>query len=177
MVAALSYSSRSGQGILDILRPQIFSKIVHCERLTLAPCRRRAFRKKCARARCSGALISLNELKETARYLHLSQRHLHAAASPLDSLPLDHTRLRFAYSHASAFSCETPRGSAPDAHLDRGKRIVKSVVKELESFYRRNGPKGAHRAVNIPVTFASSLRWCRVRSTVRRCDWWPHRSA
>jgi hypothetical protein len=29
------------------------------------------------------------DLKETARYLHLSQRHLHAAASPLDSLPLE----------------------------------------------------------------------------------------
>ena len=28
------------------------------------------------------------DLKETARYLHLSQRHLHATASPLDSLVL-----------------------------------------------------------------------------------------
>ena len=34
-------------------------------------------------------LLGHNDLKETARYLHLSQRHLHAAASPLDSLPLD----------------------------------------------------------------------------------------
>ena len=33
-------------------------------------------------------LLGHNDLKETARYLHLSQRHLHAAASPLDSLPL-----------------------------------------------------------------------------------------
>ena len=32
-------------------------------------------------------LLGHNDLKETARYLHLSQRHLHAAASPLDSLP------------------------------------------------------------------------------------------
>ena len=34
-------------------------------------------------------LLGHNNLKETARYLHLSQRHLHAAASPLDSLPLE----------------------------------------------------------------------------------------
>jgi integrase/recombinase XerD len=33
-------------------------------------------------------LLGHNDLKETARYLHLSQRHLHAAARPLDSLPL-----------------------------------------------------------------------------------------
>jgi hypothetical protein len=33
-------------------------------------------------------LLGHNDLKETARYLHLSQRHLHAAASPLDSLSL-----------------------------------------------------------------------------------------
>jgi integrase/recombinase XerD len=32
-------------------------------------------------------LLGHNDLKETARYLHLSQRHLHAATSPLDSLP------------------------------------------------------------------------------------------
>ncbi len=34
-------------------------------------------------------LLGHNDLKETTRYLHLSQRHLHAAASPLDSLPLE----------------------------------------------------------------------------------------
>ncbi len=34
-------------------------------------------------------LLGHNDLKETARYLHLSQRHLHATASPLDSLPLE----------------------------------------------------------------------------------------
>jgi integrase/recombinase XerD len=34
-------------------------------------------------------LLGHNDLKETARYLHLSQRHLHAAASPLDSLSLE----------------------------------------------------------------------------------------
>src|SRR5258708_7886458 len=34
-------------------------------------------------------LLGHNDLKETARYLHLSQRHLHAAASPLDSLLLE----------------------------------------------------------------------------------------
>ncbi|MGA8676451.1 MAG: site-specific integrase [Candidatus Acidiferrales bacterium] len=34
-------------------------------------------------------LLGHNDLKETAGYLHLSQRHLHAAASPLDSLPLE----------------------------------------------------------------------------------------
>jgi len=34
-------------------------------------------------------LLGHNDLKETARYLHLSQRHLHAAASPLDALPLE----------------------------------------------------------------------------------------
>jgi len=34
-------------------------------------------------------LLGHNHLKETTRYLHLSQRHLHAAASPLDSLPLE----------------------------------------------------------------------------------------
>jgi integrase/recombinase XerD len=33
-------------------------------------------------------LLGHNNLKETARYLHLSQRHLHAASSPLDSLSL-----------------------------------------------------------------------------------------
>lgn len=33
-------------------------------------------------------LLGHNDLKQTARYLHLSQRHLHAAASPLDSLSL-----------------------------------------------------------------------------------------
>ena len=33
-------------------------------------------------------LLGHNHLKETARYLHLSQRHLHASASPLDSLVL-----------------------------------------------------------------------------------------
>jgi len=31
-------------------------------------------------------LLGHNDLKATAKYLHLSQRHLHAAASPLDSL-------------------------------------------------------------------------------------------
>src|ERR1700741_338428 len=34
-------------------------------------------------------LLGHNDPKETARYLHLSQRQLHAAASPLDSLPLE----------------------------------------------------------------------------------------
>jgi site-specific recombinase XerD len=34
-------------------------------------------------------LLGHNDLKETARYLHLSQRHLHAASSPLDALPLE----------------------------------------------------------------------------------------
>src|SRR5438128_8804367 len=34
-------------------------------------------------------LLGHNDLKETARYLHLSQRHLHSASSPLDSLPLE----------------------------------------------------------------------------------------
>src|ERR1700757_3700345 len=34
-------------------------------------------------------LLGHNDPKETARYLHLSQRHLHAASSPLDSLPLE----------------------------------------------------------------------------------------
>ena len=34
-------------------------------------------------------LLGHSDLKETTRYLHLSQRHLHAAASPLDALPLD----------------------------------------------------------------------------------------
>jgi integrase/recombinase XerD len=34
-------------------------------------------------------LLGHNDLKETARYLHLSQRHLRAASSPLDSLPLE----------------------------------------------------------------------------------------
>jgi integrase/recombinase XerD len=29
-------------------------------------------------------LLGHHDLKETARYLHLSQRHLHATASPLD---------------------------------------------------------------------------------------------
>jgi integrase/recombinase XerD len=33
-------------------------------------------------------LLGHRDLKETAIYLHLSQRHLHATASPLDSLPL-----------------------------------------------------------------------------------------
>ena len=33
-------------------------------------------------------LLGHQDLKETARYLHLSQRHLHATASPLDSLQL-----------------------------------------------------------------------------------------
>jgi integrase/recombinase XerD len=33
-------------------------------------------------------LLGHHDLKETARYLHLSQRHLHATASPLDSLTL-----------------------------------------------------------------------------------------
>jgi integrase/recombinase XerD len=33
-------------------------------------------------------LLGHNDLKETARYLHLSQRHLNATASPLDSLQL-----------------------------------------------------------------------------------------
>ena len=33
-------------------------------------------------------LLGHSDLKETAVYLHLSQRHLHATASPLDSLPL-----------------------------------------------------------------------------------------
>jgi site-specific recombinase XerD len=33
-------------------------------------------------------LLGHNDLKETALYLHLSQRHLHAASSPLDSLPI-----------------------------------------------------------------------------------------
>jgi integrase/recombinase XerD len=32
-------------------------------------------------------LLGHNDLKQTARYLHLSQRHLHTASSPLDSLP------------------------------------------------------------------------------------------
>jgi integrase/recombinase XerD len=33
-------------------------------------------------------LLGHHDLKETTRYLHLSQRHLHATASPLDSLVL-----------------------------------------------------------------------------------------
>ena len=33
-------------------------------------------------------LLGHHDLKETAIYLHLSQRHLHATASPLDSLLL-----------------------------------------------------------------------------------------
>jgi site-specific recombinase XerD len=33
-------------------------------------------------------LLGHRDLKETTIYLHLSQRHLHATASPLDSLPL-----------------------------------------------------------------------------------------
>ena len=33
-------------------------------------------------------LLGHHDLKETAIYLHLSQRHLHATASPLDSLVL-----------------------------------------------------------------------------------------
>ena len=33
-------------------------------------------------------LLGHHDLKETARYLHLSERHLHATASPLDSLEL-----------------------------------------------------------------------------------------
>jgi integrase/recombinase XerD len=33
-------------------------------------------------------LLGHNHLKQTARYLHLSQRHLHAASRPLDSLSL-----------------------------------------------------------------------------------------
>lgn len=32
-------------------------------------------------------LLGHNDLKETARYLQLSERHLRAASSPLDSLP------------------------------------------------------------------------------------------
>jgi integrase len=33
-------------------------------------------------------LLGHHDLKETARYLHLSQRHLHATPSPLDALGL-----------------------------------------------------------------------------------------
>lgn len=33
-------------------------------------------------------LLGHRDLKETTLYLHLSQRHLHATASPLDSLKL-----------------------------------------------------------------------------------------
>jgi site-specific recombinase XerD len=33
-------------------------------------------------------LLGHHDLKETARYLHLSERHLHATASPLDALVL-----------------------------------------------------------------------------------------
>jgi site-specific recombinase XerD len=33
-------------------------------------------------------LLGHSDLKETTIYLHLSQRHLHATASPLDSLQL-----------------------------------------------------------------------------------------
>lgn len=33
-------------------------------------------------------LLGHHDLKETAIYLHLSQRHLHATASPLDALAL-----------------------------------------------------------------------------------------
>jgi site-specific recombinase XerD len=36
-------------------------------------------------------LLGHRDLKETAVYLHLSERHLHAAASPLDSLQLKDT--------------------------------------------------------------------------------------
>jgi len=34
-------------------------------------------------------LLGHNDLKETVKYLHLSERHLHAASSPLDSLSLE----------------------------------------------------------------------------------------
>jgi len=37
-------------------------------------------------------LLGHHDLKETARYLHLSQRHLHATASPLDALVLNKGR-------------------------------------------------------------------------------------
>jgi integrase/recombinase XerD len=33
-------------------------------------------------------LLGHHDLKETARYLHLSQRHLHGTPSPLDALLL-----------------------------------------------------------------------------------------
>ena len=36
-------------------------------------------------------LLGHGDLKETALYLHLSQRHLHATASPVDSLTLKDT--------------------------------------------------------------------------------------
>src|ERR1700752_4810610 len=38
-------------------------------------------------------LLGHHDLKETARYLHLSQRHLHATPSPLDALVLKKGRL------------------------------------------------------------------------------------
>jgi site-specific recombinase XerD len=36
-------------------------------------------------------LLGHRDLEETTIYLHLSQRHLNATASPLDSLPLSAT--------------------------------------------------------------------------------------
>ena len=38
-------------------------------------------------------LLGHHDLKETASYLHLSQRHLHATPSPLDALVLKKGRL------------------------------------------------------------------------------------
>jgi hypothetical protein len=55
-------------------------------------------------------LLGHHDLKETARYLHLSQRHLPATASPLDSLVLkarDWIRLPVRTAQTRTFVCFT----------------------------------------------------------------------
>ena len=91
-------------------------------------------------------LLGHNDLKETARYLHLSQRHLHAAASPLDSLPLE--------GHARRFNCPPDR---------LGPRHIREFQAEL--FQKRK------LSPNTVVGHLAALRFFYIKTLKRS---WEH---
>ena len=89
VIAPIGRSIRKPFGIRVITPPreQVSRKQVHPH--TLRHCFATHLLEAGADLRTIQILLGHNDLKETARYLHLSQRYLHTALSPLDSLPIE----------------------------------------------------------------------------------------